>query len=458
MPVPTEMLERPIDWHDHALWPLLDDLQGNILKGHGRDHTVNHHLSFDEARIADVRRQIRAIAPRITSALRQLNESEVFKTYGRPGSTSVFFMLSATGYAKLGLTPPAGGAFADGMAKRPLADGDSASWEEHLRPGVDALLIVADDSDTIVANAAERLIETFAASGIKLLGRDVGRALRSERTANEPKGRGIEHFGYVDGRSQPLMLAEDLAREEAAGGMDIWDPGFGPVEVALVRDPHGVTADSYGSFLVYRKLEQDVKSFKRMEDELADELGLTDEDFERAGAMVVGRFEDGTPLELSSSATDPNPTPNNFDYDADPRGLRCPIHAHIRKINPRDTEERRTHLMPRRGIPYGERSGPLDDEAHFPTHGVGLIFMAYNQSIERQFEVTQRFWANDHGFPDDLAAGRDPIIGQPKGDVQGWRREYGADGPEQKFEFGLHVKMLGGEYFFAPSRGFLKDV
>ena len=459
MSVSQDVLDHPLDWRDQKLWPLLDDLQGNILKGHGRDHTLNHFLAFDHDRAEDVRSQLKALGFQITSALRQLNEADAFRMFQRPGGTAVFMMLSAGGYAKLGLAPPAGEAFAAGMDARDLGDPPAPQWQRHLRPGADALLIVADDSATKVGNAAAALTSSFAANGIRLLGMDAGHALRSEASEHEPKGRGVEHFGYVDGRSQPLMLAEDVNRERTQqDGIDVWNPSTGPGRAVLVSDPHGAGADSYGSFLVYRKLEQNVKAFKMAERELARALGLKDEDEERAGAMVVGRFEDGTPLIASPKANDPNPTPNNFDYEADPHGLKCPIHAHIRKINPRKPadDEQRSHLMPRRGIPFGDPDRDLEDEASFPTEGVGLLFMAYNQELENQFEVTQRLWANEPGFPAGTGTGIDPIIGQTAGSKQRWNPGYGVEVQKVDGSFGGYVTMRGGGYFFAPSRSFFK--
>jgi len=460
MPISDTVLNQPINWHDTDLWPFLDELQGNILKGHGRDHTLNHFLSFDVTMLGRVKAQIRALGTQTTSALRQLNEAEAFRKFDRPGGTNIFFFLTASGYNKLGKTPPTGVAFAAGMASRALNDPSQSTWEAHLRPRIDALLIVADDSVAKVGNAAAVLTASFAANGIHILGTDAGHALRSEPSINEPKGRGIEHFGYVDGRSQPLMLTADIQVEKVQnGGIDHWDPSFGPGQAALVRDPLGTTPDSYGSFLIYRKLEQNVKKFKERESDLADALRLADEDRERAGAMVVGRFEDGTPLILEKEARDFNPTPNNFNYSGDPNGLKCPFHAHVRKINPRaDSDEQRSHLMPRRGIPFGDPDRDFEDEENLPEAGVGLLFMAYNQEIERQFEVVQRFWANDPAFPEGLAQGADPIIGQGAQPDPVWRPEYGQPGGELPFAFGDFVTMKGGEYFFAPSRGFLKTL
>lgn len=53
-----------------------------------------------------------------------------------------------------------------------------------------------------------------------------------------------------------------------------------------------------------------------------------------AGALVVGRFKDGTPVTVQSS--DGLGAANNFEYlRADRVGNRCPFHAHIQKANQR---------------------------------------------------------------------------------------------------------------------------
>jgi Dyp-type peroxidase family len=469
MPDPIDSLDSPIDWRDPALWPILSDLQGNILKGHGRDHTQNIFLRFDPQRVADVRKAIRSVAANVTSALTQLRETSVFKIEGRPGGTAIFLAISAAGYRAIGLTPPGNPAFLEGMAARAadLHDPDATRWEDHLR-GVHAVLIVADDSDTLVANAASFLTAGFAPGGITILGRDAGRALRRAPGTSHGKGEGIEHFGYVDGRSQPLLLAEDVATERTKEGPFIWDPGFSPRDAALVRDPHGAFGDSFGSYLVYRKLEQNVAGFQAQEDALANALGLVGQDRERAGAMVVGRFEDGSPLTKGKAAG--AGAINNFDYATDGAGLRCPFLSHVRKANPRgDTKRRlgatkeseRAHLMPRRGIPYGERADLPGLEGPFPSSGVGLLFMAYNADIARQFEFTQKSWANNPAFVDNALTGVpntgiDPIIGEPPPGTavqpQSWRASFDAPPSEPiAFAFADFVTMKGGEYLFAPS-------
>jgi deferrochelatase/peroxidase EfeB len=126
----------------------------------------------------------------------------------------------------------------------------------------------------------------------------------------------IEHFGYVDGRSQPLFLNSDIETEKNKDGVDQWNPSA-PLDLVLVPDPFAEEADCLGSYVVFRKLEQNVQGFKRHEQNLARTLGLSDEDAERAGALVVGRFEDGTPVTLQPHDGLDSPVPNNFTYNDD---------------------------------------------------------------------------------------------------------------------------------------------
>ena len=81
----------------------------------------------------------------------------------------------------------------------------------------------------------------------------------------------IEPFGYADGISQPLFLKEEIDKAKQ-GGTDRWDPSA-PLDLVLVKDPNGEGEDSYGSFFVFRKLEQDVAGFQQRVAELAEELG-----------------------------------------------------------------------------------------------------------------------------------------------------------------------------------------
>ena len=191
--------------------------------------------------------------------------------------------------------------------------------------------------------------------------------------------------------------------------------------------------------------------------------------------MVVGRFEDGTPL-VSSAVGLAAPPPNDFNFDADMDGAKCPFHAHIRKVNPRGDVHRQLHtpddrgdrspIMARRGITYGPPRPmsadrrEFDDAGHEPEHNSGLLFMAYMASIEDQFEFTQHSWANNKDFVRP-GTGIDPIIGQDADSdahKHTYRDGWTAGSPPKALSFANFVTMKGGEYFFAPSLSFLRAV
>jgi Dyp-type peroxidase family len=481
-PTPIDdLLAKPIIWKnwsvDSNVRKVLSGLQANILKGHGREHTRNLFWNLQGADTDALRTVVRRLGRAMPSALDQLQAAEQFKRTGESGGPVICLFLRPGGYAALGaadLSPSAADhvAYAAGMPARgsdatldpPINDPGVDQWDEGYQGDIDAMLLVAGTTAEEADLVAQRWRQRFASAGAELLHDEAGRAIKRKVAG---RFEGVEHFGYVDGRSQPLFLAEDVAGESGAH----WDPAFPPSQF-LVPDPGDDQPTSFGSFFVYRKLEQDVAGFKDQEDSLAASLGLTGGPFEeRAGALLVGRFEDGSPVVLDPLPTDMPPV-NDFDYRSDEEGSRCPFAAHIRKVNPRGesplhiaqafnvattVRQERGHIMARRGITYGARTFDEDanDFTDVPTGGVGLLFMAYMASVERQFEFTQASWANNPAF---VAAGTgvDPVIGQgprvPVDVPDGW------SGASAALTFGDFVTLKGGQYFFAPSRDFLKAV
>lgn len=475
-------LTKPLAWKNasHDEQRMLRALQGNILKGHGRTATVNIFFKIDVAKKHQMRAALREIANyHATSAYRQLIETDSFHAIGQSGSPFVSVFLSATGYTALGVPTaaiPPDGSFKHGMkaAAAGLGDAAVATWDAPFQAQIDGMVLVASENDTVLRLKRDAVATLLTKAGGTILKEQHGKAIFNQ--AND----GIEHFGYVDGRSQPLVLVEDNATEAHDAGIAEWDPQA-PLNVALIPEPDSTDGISFGSYFVFRKLDQDVRGFKRQEQVLADALGFTGDARELAGAMVVGRFEDGTPVTMSDEAKGVNP-PNDFNFNSDP-GARCPFHAHIRKVNPRGTGGvepppiERKHLMARRGIPYEDvprlvhpsdipgsatvaefdaKVGPL-----LPAGDVGLLFMAYNHDLSAQFESTQKS-ANDSAFPAGGPPPKlDPIIGQGPGPLaaQHWPKEW--DNPvsgNAALSFQGFVKMRGGEYFFAPSLNFLKSL
>jgi len=426
----------------------LRNLQANILKGHGREHVA---LLFLEVTDAPRARAFLHAFP-VTDAHTQLQEALQFKATRSPGGVVRLAFLSQTGMTKFGRQGAflGFGAFAGGMAAdtQVLDDGTTANWQDELKRPLDVLLLVAYHHEVDFARIVGKLAADLGKedSGFEIRFVQEGRAYRNA------DGEGIEHFGYVDGRSQPLMLQSELAKEPRT----VYDPAA-PLSQFLVPDPLDAGgASSDGSFFVFRKLEQDVAGFKQAEEALADDLGLVDDDRERAGAQVVGRFEDGTPLTLQDMEAGV-PVANDFDYSADAGAGKCPFHAHIRKTNPRGSSPGGLAFdkgvqMARRGITYGARLQDPDtkDLIDQPNDGVGLLFMSYQASIENQFRFMQTVWANNENFP-EAGIGMDPIIGQRGTLGQHWPPIYNSTAGAIQKLFAGFVTLKGGEYFFAPS-------
>lgn len=479
-------LNAPLAWKRATADELkmLQCLQGNILKAHGREHTANIFFKLDPTKLLESRRMVRQLAnEHVTSAHRQLLEVESFKQGDSGNSPFVHLALSFKGYQVLGATPaaPADQDFRVGMrdasSVTALNDPAVTQWEAPFQTDIHGMVLAAQKTESGTAALTKSLLELIEDAGGTIVHVQRGKALRNAA------GVGIENFGYVDGRSQPLMLQEDIDEEFANAGGSRWDPTF-PLSTALVKDPGTTDGVSFGSFFIFRKLEQDVRAFKTREQVIADRLGLVGDARELAGALIVGRFEDGTPVTLADKARGQTP-PNDFNYNGDP-GSRCPFHGHIRKSNPRGSggieaePAERLHLMARRGIPYEDVKRAIHPDelpesnslAEFmtkvapklPTGGVGLLFMAYNHKIAQQFKFTQQSWVNNPGFPGQPpgAHGIDPVIGQGTLVPGQQKLKQTWDDPPSaalnNVDFGGFVHMKGGEYFFSPSLTLLKSL
>lgn len=480
----TRWLDKTrVDPRDPEARALFANLQANILKGHGRENSACLFLRFS-APPADCKRWIADFARRhVTSALGQHEQTERYRAARAQGAAldepGVCFFLSAAGYRALGLDVARfgkpGRAFRRGMKHRPRTalehlgaafhhlfdhenkDPDPVHWEDGFQDEIHAMILIAQDDAAGLEQSLTRISESLAATA-RILTVERGHMLR-EAAAHHAghKGQPIEHFGFADGRSNPVFLRDDVERETQRG-VDEYDPSA-PLSLALTPDPFAPDADSYGSYLVFRKLQQDVARFHAGAAALAKALHVSPD---YAGALAVGRFRDGTPLTMQQTDGLPN-VPNNFNYAGDENGARCPAHAHIRKANPRSTGLRarltndRARRIVRRGIPYGDH-----DQHAEPGQPVGLLFMCYQADIRRQYEHIQRRWADNRAFPalwPFARTGVDPLIGQtvtPQA-AQRWPLLWGGS-QTQRLSFGGYVGLRGGEYLFAPSLSFLRSI
>lgn len=473
-------LKQPLAWKSSNAEQkkMLSDLQGNILDGHGRRATRNLFLLFEDAKLG--RDLIHDLAPLVTSADQQLKDAEIFRNGGKSGPPFIGVLISAAGYKALGVTakaPSDGGAFDQGMlARRAILDDPAPQdLEAPYRQNLHAMILIGGNPDGPTSwtskevNEVEKKIVALIGYRAKIVVTETGRAIFRDNGVDASgihKIEGIEHFGYVDGRSQPLMLKELIQREaDESDGISVWNPTF-PIGQVLVADKGSPIKDgtAFGSYFVFRKLEQLVADFKEViEDGLGKATGLG----ELAGAMIVGRFEDGTPVVLQRDDGADNPVMNNFDYAGDPDGIRCPMHAHIRKTNPRgdvrrqfklpDDSQERSHIMARRGMTFGKRDR-VTDPTDKPKGGVGLMFMAFHHSLADGFEFTQQSWADNVDFVRPKT-GRDPIIGQhgthPIAPLEIPTKWGSRTAPKLEKRFQEFVRMRGGDYFFAPAKSTL---
>jgi deferrochelatase/peroxidase EfeB len=176
-----------------------------------------------------------------------------------------------------------------------------------------------------------------------------------------------------------------------------------------------------GSFVAFRILAQDCHGFEQFLDKAAAESGL---DRELIAAKLCGRWRNGVPLAPSPDTSDagiPLEKYNSFDYvptetmpDAvdDRKGYRCPIGAHIRRMNPRNSTVAGNSGLKRRIIRRGLPYGPPYDPDH-PDDGIerGLLGLFIGVSLKDQFEFVMSDWVNKGTFAPGLGDTKDPVLG-----------------------------------------------
>jgi len=389
----------------------LADIQAPIIRNYGAEYGAYLFLAFQSA--GQGRAWLSRVIDAITTAERRAEPP--------PACMSVAF--THAGLRALDVPQQTLESFPEefeqGMAERAerLGLSDPSSWELGGRsnPVVHAALFMtarsAEQRDTQVATQRALLVEV---GGIEEICAMEGNALPGWR----------EHFGYVDGISQPAIEGSDVepiaphAPNIAAGEFVLGYPDEAG-EVATIPE---VWIAMNGSYLAFQKIRQDVAAFRSFLKEVADDLEL---DVETVAAKLMGRWRSGAPLVLAPTKDDPamvlNPHARNaFGYQTeDPDGFAVPIGSHIRRMNPRDslTDSMtivQRHRVIRRGVPYGP---PLPEGA--PDDGVdrGLMGFFFNASLSRQYEFIQQAWVNDpkfNGLDNDV----DPIAGTHDGSGQ----------------------------------------
>jgi Dyp-type peroxidase family len=454
-----------------------DDIQGNVLRGYG--------FPFARYVVAKVRDGGPARAWLAAQADPVTSDAE----WDTEPSPAYNVALSFAGLEALGLpgsvldTFPTD--FRQGMAARAGEIGDAGSgapgcWEEGLRAGdVHVLLTLSGSDEDIVAAEATARAAEMAANGLEVMSRHCAALLADPLRPARPERSRREHFGFTDGFGQPAIAG--VARDGVPGqgvpvrrrpwtrlGRDMLPSAtdrrvawraLAPGEFVLGYEdedggpPPAPVAPFHrnGTFMVWRKLHQDVAGFRAFLEEAAAGTRLEPE---AVAARLVGRWPDGSPLILRPYTGDERlgnerARVNDYSYRGDPDGLVCPRGAHVRRANPRDSlaggDGRLTarHRILRRGMPYGD---PLPEGAPDDHADRGLIFVCLQASIERQFEIIQARWCND-GDAFGLSGAADPLAGSFADPA---RVTFGGRPPAYATCMSPFVRPRGGEYLFVP--------
>lgn len=324
---------------------------------------------------------------------------------------------------------------------------------------------------------------------------------------------GVEPFGFNDGVSQPtpdwkrqrnlngdqleygniLTLGEFLLGYENEYGKYTDRPLLNPdappsLLLPFAEDtPNKRDLGRNGTYLVFRQLRQDVRGFWRFLDR---QTGSSPQARKNLAESMVGRRMNGDPLLSAVSqpiaGLDPKTAlQNQFTYESDSDGIRCPFGAHIRRANPRNADlppgsteligrllhtlgfdnpgyrddviaSTRFHRLLRRGREYGPGLSPDQAVADGPDtgeHGIHFICIAAN--ILRQFEFVQNAWIMGTKFDalteesDSLLGNREPIAGCPFTNTFSVPQESGVR--TRITDLPQFVIVRGGAYFFMPS-------
>ncbi len=407
---------------------LFQNIQGYCLVNHGRKNVWLALTSFepqtDESR-QRLRAQISACGAGTTTAF-DLRES--YAAYQsakkavasgslanpKPGLVTAVG-LSSRAYALLPPgSKPLNASFEAGFAAK-----FPQSMAEPPQPArYDAVIVVAGDDPGEVERQASALTAKF--QGLATL------AWQKGSIKKQADNLVHDHFGFPEGISQPVFFEDEPHRNDT--WTSSWDPKAS-LEYVLFPQPGRAAETEYGSLMAFLRVRSNTVALDTI---VAETRTATYKGPDDIKSWILGREMSGESL-IPSTSRDRN----DFDFSSKSESGKCPMAAHIRKMNPR-VEYLRTHRILRRSASY-EESGEK-----------GTLFQCFQSNLESGFETLFR-WAQDKNAPEPNG-GADAVLSKrdfpptPAG-----VRPVTAPLTHKSF-----VDVLGGEYFFFPSIPFFK--
>jgi Dyp-type peroxidase family len=465
----------------------LNNIQGDILSGLPKKTQL--YIFFDIVDVTKFRQDLVRFIPIIKTVAGVLKDRQAIDDHKKkklPGLiplVGVNISFSHKGFVKLGIDDSslaAGGAsdpFIIGQEQDALTnlgdpkspDGKTPDWDPHFLQDLHGVILISGDSHGTTDKKKAEIDGIFGSSIKEII------TIRGDVRPGAEDGH--EHFGFLDGISNPVVIGFDT----------VINPGPSPVDPGVIVT--GQTGDpglsirqdwsTDGSFAVFRYLFQEVPEFDDFltKNPIAKDgngkVLTPEEGSDLLGARMVGRWKSGAPIDITPFQDDPalgvDPKRNNnFAFAGEiTSSLRCPFAAHNRKTNPRDDlEVPPAGISPipvgprrimRRGIQFGPELTAAEKASGKTIHGRGLLFNCYQTSITNGFQFLQHSWADNQDFPPFTSSpsppGLDPLIGQ------GTRSMIGLDplNPLTSISMGIFIIPKGGEYFFSPSISGLKN-
>lgn len=524
----------------------LADIQGNILNAYGKQGFPKGRAILLHVHKAEMGRAfIKDFYHLVTTALRwpSRNPKAAPPSPDAPARPDVTlnFAFTYAGLRALGVPARTLGMmpyeFVQGMRTRAAILGDNypagalqrwdAVWQNESNPAsahnVHILALLNSDMDPKTGAPVEHMermtdaIRGFCANsdhGIEILTghgkgpadyQDLSAVLVKDETTGLYQPTPFEHFGFLDGISDPVFEGQfppevEAQRKIGNGKLVVkgtrddevtWEPlatgefllGY-PDEAKELPPAAAPNLFSVnGTFMAYRKLEENVEAFEKYLEDTAPAFGkvygIADPVEAKATLMAkfAGRWQDGVPLVLAPTYADwqafnqkypPSGSERktmlaDYTFAGDIDGAACPPSSHTRRVHPRDalgptlaatpgapspsgTELVNRRRILRRGLPYDTTNEAGERER-------GIVMLICCSSLERQYEFVQQQWLN-YGMDNNAGNDTCPMLGARSEAALKFVIPNRVDGPNPPYicsNLPQFVETKGGAYFFVPS-------